>query len=692
MQKVSCGGGRMKKKLLIGFIATCCALALGATWLAEGLKEDAKAFLNDDTTSYVKIGELWNSTDKIFDKDNLSKLFQYISGDSNLKAKDISAISTLASTNRDSSYFRTQALGDKTSGKDIVVRFGGLDWTATYLSKDTDGNPILTLWLSNSTQDAFAGRNATEGAGYGFVNNGLYSTWSANWYSEYTNIPYPSNMYSTSYIRSVTLNNGGGYALSGGDSLQSHNQDSNNVFAAFTMGELAEYIESPKNALYQHDQSAIKQFGWSNDNANESPTVLTNPKYYTNGNYGNELTAQKPEYFNWANDKLWLPSITEIGFNIGYGGIWNTSTEQRQNEDGASSSKGSGVGSEYSQTAYSYSWLRSDYFGQAVSPFAMYPSGLGAVGHYASSCLAVRPALHLNLKSASDTIPETWLDHRNVTWDGNGTEDDPFLISTAEQLAGLSYNVSQGNLYDGTYGKYFKQTANIDLGAYPWNGIGTSEYPFKGYYDGNFFGITNINTTGENLSFTNAGLFVSAENATFKNIIVSSGTIVSSQDAGAICARAIGCRIENCVVMNVIVKVTTVDKYSGGGIAGFIDRSKVYSCDILNSTIEACYSGGMVGYAENTSYTVKDCSVRNTNLKGINAAPFSAYNVSATACFFQGNINSVETKKMVGGENDWTNWSISKSLPFQKSLYAVGGFSTSKQVFDKFNELGFISI
>ena len=41
---------------------------------------------------------------------------------------------------------------ERNNNKDVLVTFGGLEWTVTYLTRDKNGNVIATLWLSNSDQ------------------------------------------------------------------------------------------------------------------------------------------------------------------------------------------------------------------------------------------------------------------------------------------------------------------------------------------------------------------------------------------------------------------------------------------------------------------------------------------------------------------------------------------------------------
>ena len=57
---------------------------------------------------------------------------------------------------------------------------------------------------------------------------------------------------------------------------------------------------------------------------------------------------------------------------------------------------------------------------------------------------------------------KTWGDSGTgyiTSWAGSGSKEDPYLITCAEELAGLSY-MAQTNGY---YGTYFKQTRDIDL-------------------------------------------------------------------------------------------------------------------------------------------------------------------------------------------------------------------------------------
>ena len=72
-----------------------------------------------------------------------------------------------------------------------------------------------------------------------------------------------------------------------------------------------------------------------------------------------------------------------------------------------------------------------------------------------------------------DNIPsDNWFSNESyydLEWNGNGTEEEPYLISSKEELAGLSYRVANGEVFENTY---FKLTKNLRMKAHIWIPIG----------------------------------------------------------------------------------------------------------------------------------------------------------------------------------------------------------------------------
>ena len=371
---------------------------------------NAYAIYSSDTTSYVKVGELYDDAEGMMNPDNVNTLLRYITGNSSITYENaLDTLNALATSTQSSADIRSKSVTvngvTKASSQDVIVRFGGLDWQVVYLSKDTDGNNILTLWLSSSRQDAFAGRSQTEGKFYGYINNSLYSDWSNNWTLSAAG-SYPSNMYGTSYIRAVTLNNGGAYATST-SATTTASQNANNVFARFTMEEvnnsLTSYLVTPEKMEWQQYQSTPEtcpreSYYRPNDSLNDPTDIGLEGSWY-NSSYNYE---NKTGYQAWANDYIWLPSLAETGYNTSNLGLWETSTSQRQNYSSSTSNNGTvGSGNANYASSYNYSWLRSGRSNRADSAGSLSPSGSVSSSYGVSDSLAVRPALHLNLNSVA---------------------------------------------------------------------------------------------------------------------------------------------------------------------------------------------------------------------------------------------------------------------------------------------------
>ena len=232
-----------------------------------------------------------NNSDGTINKSTLSNVYKYLSGSSSATISTISSLATSGMTAEDIREASFSAgdgsIPDKLEGEDLTITFGGLRWDIVYLGKDKSGNSILTLWLSDFNFDAFNHRSSTEGEHYGYLNGALYSDWSCDWNST-TVGDSPSNMYGSSYIRVVTLNNGGTYST-GASSSATATQNADSVFAPFTMsgieGSLTQYLVKPSNVSWQESgQTTQSKFMYNCSNENWS-TSTSNDGYYQIGAY-----------------------------------------------------------------------------------------------------------------------------------------------------------------------------------------------------------------------------------------------------------------------------------------------------------------------------------------------------------------------------------------------------------------------
>lgn len=212
---------------------------------------------------------------------------------------------------------------------------------------------------------------------------------------------------------------------------------------------------------------------------------------------------------------------------------------------------------------------------------------------------------------ADDTLHAAWLvDNWNYHaassfGGGNGSQSNPYNISSAAQLAKLAKDIQEST--DLHTGEYFIQTADIDLQSHPWYGIGQ----FTGSYDGQLYQIKNIHTN----SNANAGLFNIIKSATIKNIIIASGDLSATDGSAAGIACQVygtGNTIENC---SNNAKLSSNYGKPAGGIVGNARGAeiKIVSCKNFGN-IQLSYdnymdgsAGGIVGCAY--TYAGVKCSI-----------------------------------------------------------------------------------
>ncbi len=408
------------------------------------------------------INELWIDSAHKFNSESLKALLQAISGDSGVSLSDISKIEKMAKNGTNA-----QEMITNNNKQEITVTLGGLTWTPTYLSttKAEYGEKIiLTLWLSDSIQ--LSGK--TYAIGKTFDENGT-STWNSG-YSPGDNpyAKYPDNMYGSSYIRSVVLNNGGGYLnQKDATSLEPYSSDKSSVFAKFTMAEndgnyndLTEFIVTPENVSWQESgQSAISQGVNENNLSNENwSQSISNDGFYYNSSYKCYYNyAGKTGNDVWKNDHLWLPSRTETGYDDSHNGMWNISSEQRQNS--------------------SLSWLRSGNRSSAYS-VAVHSS----VGFYTvqwTKC-TVRPALHLCLSDAISSLEKYY-----ITF--NGGDGGKINGLSAVDMGEKKFGEIIDNLYPSKTGYTFDYFTNDATNKkYTLNADGTFTVPDLGTNGGRY--------------------------------------------------------------------------------------------------------------------------------------------------------------------------------------------------------------
>lgn len=200
--------------------------------------------------------------------------------------------------------------------------------------------------------------------------------------------------------------------------------------------------------------------------------------------------------------------------------------------------------------------------------------------------------------------------------EGKGTQAEPFLIKTADDLIRLAQVVNGGEAFTG---KYFAVKADIALGD-EWTPIGTDKVSFAGILDGENHKITGvvISGTGE------LGFFVGLTDATVKNLDITASVTVGSSTKFGVGILA-GWIVGNTTIENVTTR-GSVNSGEGcvGGIAGY---SKLASGK--TTIIKNC-----VNYA-----AINSTATGNSLVGGILGATFENVNV-IEGCRNYGSVSS----------------------------------------------------
>ncbi len=279
---------------------------------------------------------------------------------------------------------------------------------------------------------------------------------------------------------------------------------------------------------------------------------------------------------------------------------------------------------------------------------------------------------------------ESWNAHASQSLIGSGKINDPFLVSSAADLAYISKAVDNGTSFSGVY---FKQAGNIDLGGKLWKPIGESNAKaFKGNYDGNGFLIKNLSTSSArvgslsgNYLYSNVGLFGYTVGATLKNINLFSGTVYGNQNVGAIagCIEAISAggintgSIEGCR-SNVVVYGN-----SNCGMIGASNGCDITSCLNYGNILASENGGGIVGFNYGLKITISNslarCNVSGTNSGGV-IGRSQVSGTAVVACGFKGAFSSSSSGQglIAGVMNGGKLLNCLAITTSNASLYATG--------------------
>ena len=245
-----------------------------------------------------------------------------------------------------------------------------------------------------------------------------------------------------------------------------------------------------------------------------------------------------------------------------------------------------------------------------------------------------------------------------VGFDGFGIKTNPYLIEDAKDLKLLAEKVNGGEKYEG---KYFKQTANIDLENEPnWTPIGGTviEHPstweisvFKGNYDGDGYKITNLTTTEDS---NHVGLFGKVEDATIQKCNITGNVNGYNYVGGIVGGVGVKTKILNCSFQGSVMG----ESDCVGGIVGETSAECEVSGCFARGKVEGLQKvGGIAGKGVGTiknCYALADVTARDRIAGGIAGG---TYNLTIENCYYGGDVLAKNYAGGIAGVMDSTSGS-----------------------------------
>ena len=274
---------------------------------------------------------------------------------------------------------------------------------------------------------------------------------------------------------------------------------------------------------------------------------------------------------------------------------------------------------------------------------------------------------------AANSITQTFTVYQN----GTGTKEDPFLISTVEQLNSIRNNLTM----------HYRLANDLDLGVAPWNvGEGWQPiaqydpYNFSGSFDGAGFTISNLTINRPDESMV--GLFGKYCPATpgdsIKNLTLQNVSIIGNSYTGALAGEANQAQIYNCHSSGSVSGpyfvggvVGVLDYYGWGKSGTPINFGITYSsssCSVVNNTTNN-YTGGIVGYIEG-EYDTKKEDKDAPKTRGAKAEPYE--NAILAHCNFTGTVNGGDRS---GGVAGYATFSTISDCQSNITLNSTGSFN-----------------
>ena len=245
-----------------------------------------------------------------------------------------------------------------------------------------------------------------------------------------------------------------------------------------------------------------------------------------------------------------------------------------------------------------------------------------------------------NTYDANATYPDVW-DGTAASAEALAAATDTTAktvsIGSASMLAAFANAVNTDNA---TYAGYtVTLTNNIDLGNQAWTPINWDNR--TGFtFDGNGKTISNFTVTTK-LGERNTGFFSFADFTTIKDLTISGATVTGTNHVGALVGGAYCNTIENCTVKDSTITALTWystgneewdDGDKAGALAGYLDETSVTvkGCTVTGCTVKGYRDvGGLIGYLGMNNNTITGNTVSSTTITLDNTHNYKNYTETA---------------------------------------------------------------
>ncbi|MCK4530093.1 MAG: T9SS type A sorting domain-containing protein [Candidatus Marinimicrobia bacterium] len=265
---------------------------------------------------------------------------------------------------------------------------------------------------------------------------------------------------------------------------------------------------------------------------------------------------------------------------------------------------------------------------------------------------------------------------------GDGTEGNPYQISTLENLYWLAANTEHWN-------KHYVQTDDINASEcknwiydsyyYGWKPIGSNDYPFTGAYDGQYHIIDSLaimyDSHYDDLNFQ--GLFGVVNDADISNMGLTNADIQISRGAkiGSLVGYCDSSNVKNCYCLGSIRGRNYV-----GGLIGYLNNTTVTRCYTKGKVQLSIYDelGGITGYANHSVIT--NC-YSDALVTGGHPGPImseNSVNTTVDNCYSTGIATAGENIFGIPGETNF--WLFPGYYPMFGSIYYQSTMRTSWQM------------